>query len=384
MLPDERPLSDKAERRLSETIRPDHMRVDLHLARNNWADHLDLAIERARRIRTGIELVVYVTDQVAGEIDALVTSLNRLKPRLVRCLVLIEDNSDGIAVTPEHLFLAARSRISVYDPSLAIGLGTDLYFTELNRDRPDLADVDFITYTVNPQVHAFDNRSIVETLNAQRETVKSARRFCGEVPIAISPVTWHRRGLPRDQASERTLPPDVDTRQMSLFGAGFTLGTLKSFGESGVFSITLHGTSGWYGILETVGGSPLPGQFPAPEDCVYPIFHLLADIREFSGGVSVPVTESHPSQFVAFLAKKEKRQRLILVNLTGQEIEVECPWLLNPASMMVIDESNVRKAMMDPEAFRQEAEKQIISPTESMSVKLRRYAYARIDLQDQR
>ena len=34
------------------------------------------------------------------------------------------------------------------------------------------------------------------------------------------------------------LPPQVDVRQMSLFGAGWTLGSLKYLAESGVSSAT--------------------------------------------------------------------------------------------------------------------------------------------------
>ena len=37
--------------------------------------------------------------------------------------------------------------------------------------------MDFVNYSINPQVHAFDNLSLAETLSAQAETVKSARNF---------------------------------------------------------------------------------------------------------------------------------------------------------------------------------------------------------------
>ena len=39
--------------------------------------------------------------------------------------------------------------------------------------------LDLVTLAINPQVHAFDNASLVETLEAQAMVVASAQRLAG-------------------------------------------------------------------------------------------------------------------------------------------------------------------------------------------------------------
>ena len=46
-----------------------------------------------------------------------------------------------------------------------------------------------VSYTLNPQVHAFDNASMTETLAAQPETVRSARAIVGDRPLVVGPIT---------------------------------------------------------------------------------------------------------------------------------------------------------------------------------------------------
>ncbi len=126
--------------------------------------------------------------------------------------------------------------------------------------------MDFITYSINPQVHAFDNLSLVETLSAQGETVKSARKFSNNKPISVSPITLKMRFNPNATAPEANmksdqLPPQVDVRQMSLFGAAWTLGSLKYLCESETHSLTYYETTGWRGVMETELGSHLPEKF---------------------------------------------------------------------------------------------------------------------------
>ncbi len=62
------------------------------------------------------------------------------------------------------------------------------FFAELNRNRPSIRRFDFVTYAITPQVHVFDNISLVENLSAQLETVKSTRHFVNQIGIHISSV----------------------------------------------------------------------------------------------------------------------------------------------------------------------------------------------------
>ena len=85
--------------------------------------------------------------------------------------------------------------------------------------------LDLVCYSINPQVHAFDNSSLIETLEAQAITVESTRQFADGLPIAVTPVTLLARFNPNATGPEPEPPPgelptQVDVRQMSLFGAG--------------------------------------------------------------------------------------------------------------------------------------------------------------------
>ena len=136
-------------------------------------------------------------------------------------------------------------------------------------------------------------RAVVETLATQAETVSSARQFVGETSVAISPVTLKPRFNPNatgpvPQLAPGELPSQVDVRQMSLLGAGWTLGSLKHLSESAIYSATYFETTGWRGVMETEAGSPLPEKFRSLPSAVFPLYHALADVGEFASGDVLP------------------------------------------------------------------------------------------------
>ncbi len=110
-------------------------------------------------------------------------------------------------------------------------------------------------YSISPQIHAFTDTDVMENLDAQAETVRSARAIAGEKLVAISPITLRRRfnfhaagDPPPTPAGE--LPDAVDVRQSSLFGAAWTAGSLKYVSESGASSVTYYESTGWLGVVE--------------------------------------------------------------------------------------------------------------------------------------
>ena len=86
----------------------------------------------------------------------------------------------------------ARHALAFRTPSALFAAGSNAYFTELNRGRPPIFP-DAVVYSINPQIHAFDNFSLVETLATQATTVESARRLSGGKPVIVSPVTLKPR-----------------------------------------------------------------------------------------------------------------------------------------------------------------------------------------------
>jgi hypothetical protein len=292
-------------------------------------------------------------------------------------------------VSDEAITLA-RGHLGGYDPAAKLGSGTNAFFTELNRGRPAFGLLDLVCYSLNPQVHAFDNLSLVETLAAQAPTVESTRQFCeapgrGRLPIAVGPVTLKMRFNPNATGPEPEpgpgeLPSQVDVRQMSLFGGGWTLGSLKYLAESGPQSITYYETSGWRGVMETEAGSPVPDKFRSIPGSVFPLYHILADVGEFAGGEVILSTSSDALKVDGLVLRNNSgKTRVLLANLSPDVQQVAIQNLGQDVRVRHLDETNVAAAMGAPEDFRAEAGSTMQTTGGTLELSLLPYAIVRID-----
>ena len=348
------PLSQREIARL-KALKLTHLRVDLNLSAQNWEEVLRKANKEATAIGVPLEAALLLTDAAEQELDRLGNELQSIKPQVSRWLIFHKAEPS----TSEKWVQIARRRLSTFDPKVKIGSGTNAYFTELNRGRPPIAVLDSICYSINPQVHAFDNASLVENLEAQASTVDSARQFIGNRTLAITPVTLRPRSNPNATGPEAApgpgeLPPTVDPRQMSLFGAGWTLGSLKYLAQSGVQSITYFETNGWRGVMEAEAGSPLPKLFHSIPGAVFPLYHVLADAGEFSGAEVIPVSSGAPLKIEGLILRKARRVRILLANLgpDTQSVRLNCSSLPQYVRVKRLDETNAEEAMRSPESYR--------------------------------
>src|SRR5262249_29131900 len=141
--------------------------------------------------------------------------------------------------------------------------GSNVLFTELNRHRPELDAADGIAWPLNATVHASDDVSVLETPATHGETVRSARAFCGDLPLAVTPITFNQRFNPvatgpEPETAPGDLPSQVDLRQPSLVGAVWTLASAKHVAEAGAACATYFETVGWRGAVEADEGAPAP------------------------------------------------------------------------------------------------------------------------------
>ena len=74
-----------------------------------------------------------------------------------------------------HLVGLVRDALAGSLPGALFAGGTEIYFTEVNRSRPDHSMWDALCFSITPQIHAFTDTDIVENLDAQAENVRSAR-----------------------------------------------------------------------------------------------------------------------------------------------------------------------------------------------------------------
>lgn len=336
-----------------------HLRVEIRLWRDDIAEVLKNATTQARALGIGLEIALFLSQEsTAVELNAFRHLLDEIRPPVTRWIVLNRAES----TTSEKSARLAREFFGDYDRSALFGAGTDANFTELNRTRPPQTGIDFVSYSLNPQVHAVADVDLMENMIPLASTARDARHF-SDVPVVVSPLTLKRRGgssANPDGATPQTneLPTPVDPRQMSLVGAVWTLGTFKYLAESGVMAATYYETTGWRGVMERETGSAMPDHFRSIASGVYPLYHVLVDIGEFAGGEVIPCISGDPLTVEALVLRKGERVRLLIANLTPRPQGVRVMSGLregqNPVSVVVksLDEMTAQDAMTNPEGWR--------------------------------
>ena len=353
-----------------------HLRVDIDLTQPDYELTLRQATDEAKGLGVSLELALFLTDAAAEELQAFATVVERVKPLIGAYLVFHKTQ----ASTSARWVDLARRHLT----GAKIGAGSNAYFTDLNRGRPPVDALDLVCYSINPQVHAFDNSSLIETLEAQAVTVESTCQFTSELPIAVTPVTLLARFNPNATGPEPEpapgeLPTQVDVRQMSLFGAGWTLGSIKYLSESSASSVTYYETSGWRGVMETATGSPLPEKFRSLPGAVFPLYHILADVGEFAGGEVLVSKSSDPLKVEGIALRKNGKTRTLLANLTSDPQQVRVQNLTETVRVRYLHETHVQTAMESPEAFREKEGELVQTTSSTLELNLLPYTIAQID-----
>lgn len=144
-------------------------------------------------------------------------------------------------------------------PGVTLGGGMASFFPELNRKRPPGDAWDFITHGLCPIVHAADDLSVMETLEAVPHILASARAIIGARDYRLGPSTIAMRQNPY---GSRTIPnPDRDRvcmagddpRQDGAFAAAWTLGLAAQIAQGGVTVWTPAALYGPRGLVRDDG-----------------------------------------------------------------------------------------------------------------------------------
>ena len=339
------------ELRRLRTLRPAHLRVDLRLWEHDWPKQLARAAGEAAQLGARLEVALHLDTVPQDGLAPAAEELARGQPP-VRVLVFHRNQKSTTPVALE----AARAALTRMWPGVPIGAGTDADLYQLNLQRPP-ADADFICWSMNPQVHAFDDTSIAETPEAAAHQVNSVRRYFPGKPLTVSPVTLRPRFNPNATGPAPAvptgeLPPQVDPRQLSLFGAAWTLAMLKALAESGAGSVTFYETTGWRGVMETAAGSPIPEKFPSVPAAAFPLYHVLADVGAFSGGEVLRTEASEPQAIASMLLRAGDRRRLLVGNLSPVPRRVVCEGIHGLLLSRRLDASTRLQAITAPDQFR--------------------------------
>ena len=280
-----------------------HYRADIKLSDDNWKQTLQECFTETGLLNTKLEIALFV---YAGCTNKIAELIDLLKDREdIRQIILLEEHAKCINnQLLKKLLLILKEQL----PGLLVGGGTDAHFTELNRSHLDVQDLDFVSYSLNPQVHANDDASVMENAAAHEGTVITAKHKFKK-PVYVSPVTLKMRYNTdsTDKGNEIVLPP-ADARQHTNFSAAWTLASLKSFIESDVSSVT---------YFETVGERGIAFYHADRNIQLFPVAHIFKTILT-SGYTHILKSQStNPFEVCSLAPAGKKYQHLLVANLTN-------------------------------------------------------------------
>ena len=303
-------LTDQQIERL-KALHLDHLRVDLALSDESFVKDLRRATHQANALGVSLQIVLGFGESPSFE--TLVQEIKEIQPPVTHWLVRGGD--------PAH-FKTAREHLAPVAGDGKIGVTRVTNFVDLNRARPEDESIQAFGFAINPQIHAFDNASIVETLPIHADAVNSTRQFAGDRPIVVGPITMAPQLLdgvdqPGGPPHGGPLPTYVDKRQVEPFTAVWTLGSLKYLADAGTHSATFFETIGWNGIMDADDVSGRVKEFPSQPSDVFPVYHMLREIGEFKGGSVHQLDTSNDLAAVGLALRQSGRMRVLVGNLTS-------------------------------------------------------------------
>jgi len=301
--------------RLRELV-PDHVRIDLH-PDGRMAERLATAEQVADGLAAGLEIGAFVRlDAVEADVGALAAAIAGSAVPVHRVLVLAEGAGSSAlrgACPPEAVarLRAALGREGV--GGLRILSGTAQSFADLNRDRPDYAGIDGVVCALNPQVHAGDDRSLMQNVQAIPDIAACCHRLCaGEVVLSPVDLIGVDGPFPAGPLAAARPPANEDARQRQTFCAAWTLAALAAMTAGGVTSTTLFELAGPRGMLED-------------PRAVFPVFTLLAALAPFRRRPVVPLRSADPGRVAAMAFEHAAGVEVFVANLTAAPLRVELP-----------------------------------------------------------
>jgi hypothetical protein len=251
--------------------------------------------------------------------------------------------------TLAEIYRAARAAF----PGVRIGGGTFAFFTELNRKRPPTDNLDFVTHTTCPIVHAADDISVMETLEALPYVVQSAKVFINGKAYCIGPSSIPARLNPYGASTAsnpnngRVCLSDMDPRQRGLYGAAWTLGYVAALASGGLSAITLGAATGPAGMIYRRTNYAQPYFDEAGAPAVYPLYHVVAGLAAASGRKVIAAKSGAPSKVAALAVRGKSGATLWLANLTGETQTAKVSGFSGGALLHVLDEGSFVAATRD-------------------------------------
>lgn len=185
-----------------------------------------------------------------------------------------------------------------------LGGGCDGNFADLNQGYAHVDGLDFAGFSMQPQVHSFDDLSVMENAGTHGLVLRSARAAFPGLRFHAPSISLRQRSLPWDNT------PAADPRLPTEFGAAWTLASLVSLIPTRVPTITLHGTTGPGGILDSEGQPTA-------------IWNLLGAVYGAHPTEAAVPPHDCPERLAALVLRYPGGTRLVAINLTAEPLTVD-------------------------------------------------------------
>jgi hypothetical protein len=336
----------------------------LHHGVDQLRKYRDIAAQTSAEVM--LEVVVQSVDDYATELMGVASQVRQAGLTLESVSVCPVGHLK--AVLPGGIYPPAPELDAMYRaaraafPGIRLGGGMFSFFTELNRKRPPASLLDFITNTTSPIVHAADDRSVMETLEALPWQIRTARDFSNGTPHRVGPSGIGARDNPHGATSSenpqngRICLAKMDPRQRGLFSAAWTLAYVAELVRGGVDRISMAAPTGPLGVIyrTTDYGQPYYDTLSSTSqsNAVYPVFHVLSSLHCASGAKLSSVKVAAADKAAAFGWENQEGRWLLVANLTAERQTLALDGVSPNASIGILDASSFDLATKAPVSFR--------------------------------
>ncbi|MBV8106179.1 MAG: hypothetical protein JO223_16420 [Hyphomicrobiales bacterium] len=234
--------------------------------------------------------------------------------------------------TPLDATRAARAAF----PAARIGGGALTNFTEFNRRRPDAREVDYVTHGSSATVHAADDESVFQTLEALPDIFRSGSQIAAGKPYPLGLISIGMRenpygaGLAPNPDRVRPTMCEWDPRAQRLFGEAWLVGVAAASRRAGLSLLT----------LASVGGPFAVAQGPS---ALAPSYHVMVWLARMQGRQRLdPMTADGGIHVVA--VERNGGAIALLANGSSTSRTLECGL---PGRIAVLDASSAATASRD-------------------------------------
>ncbi|TGQ17822.1 MULTISPECIES: hypothetical protein [unclassified Mesorhizobium] len=294
------------------------------------------ALASAFSAATTLECVVACDGDLDAELSAVAAMVRQAGLRLDA--IAVSPSVDRQSTPPGSAWPACPALEDVYAaarrafPGIRLGGGMFSYFTELNRKRVPAAQLDFITHCTCPIVHAADDLSVMQSLEALPFITQSTRAIFGAKPYRIGPSTIAMRQNPYGGATkdnpdgQRIAMANRDSRHVGLFAAAWTIGYAARVVPAELEMLTLSSFAGSFGVLARAGDA-------IEEGTPRPIFHAVKGLAALAGQTHIAARSSDENR-VAALAGRSSTGAITawLANVTPHDVPIDASELVGEAA----------------------------------------------------